>query len=89
MGHMFVTASKTVRAGPLHLTSFILSPLNETVVSAIMTIYDATAATSNREVIFARTGTASKSVSENFGTGISMGNMYVVIAGGVATIVWN
>jgi len=90
MGHMFITASKSVRGGSLHLTSFILTPLNDTTISAHMTLYNATAATDGKQIIFVRCNTANiSSVSWNGNDGVRLDNLYVTISGGVTTIAWN
>ncbi len=88
MGYSYVTASGSVVAGECKLTSVIVVPTDP--LSGAMTIYNATAATANTEVMQIHCGTAAgttKTWSDPYG--IVLDNMFVTITGCRSTVVWD
>lgn len=98
MGHVFVTGSKsltlsqtTSRTSRICITSIIVTPLSEVAISAHFTLYDATAATANTEIVDIRCGTAPRTIVWSDPTGLDVrGNiLYAACASAFATIVWS
>ena len=98
MGHVYVTASKALvltdsnsRTAGINLTSIIVTPLSEAAICAHVTLYGATAATANTEILDIRCGTAPRTITWCDPTGINVkGNvLYISCASAYATLVWN
>ena len=95
MGHMYITASKSVvpygsarATRPISITSVVASPLSEAAVSAKVTLYDATAATANTEILSFICGTAPRTITWSDFNGIEVKNLYVAVGSAFATVVW-
>lgn len=88
MGGMVITASKAVRSGSLKLTSVVCTP-SAAGDSAHCTLYNATAATANTEVMWFRCGSGAQTVTWNDPNGYRLDNLYVAVNCAFATVVWN
>jgi hypothetical protein len=89
MGHSYVTASKSIRLGTTKITSVNVTPLNGAVCGHC-TLYNATAATANAEVLYFHTGTANpRSVSWHDVNGLEVDNLWCAVNCAYATIIWD
>lgn len=92
MGSNYVTASKSLIAATgqeIKLTSVICTPIAAS-DSAFVTLYNATAATANTEVLSLRCGSGSRSICWSDPSGINVrDNLYVTVNSAYATIVWD
>ena len=88
MGHSYVTASASILTQPGMLTSVLMSP-DAAATAATLILYDATAATANTEIMRFECGTSAQTVSWSDHKGIEFDNLYVAVANGDATIVWD
>ena len=89
MGHKYVTAAGSVYVGTGILKSVVASPQGNGCVSAHVTLYNATAATATKEIMFMYCGSAPKTVSWNCYTGIEFGNLWCVPNCAIVTVVWD
>ena len=87
MGQKYVTASASIQPGPLMITSVIVTP-NAGQLSATCTIYNATAATANTEIMKFVCGTAPQTITWGDSRGVEVQNMYVALTCATATVVW-
>ncbi|GAJ04571.1 unnamed protein product [marine sediment metagenome] len=90
MGYSYVTAAKSIAAGEIKkITSVICTPLSNAAVSAQLTLYNATAATANTEIMHLRCGSAAQSVIWSDSIGIGVTNLWAAVGSAYATIVWD
>jgi len=88
MGYKYVTASASIQPGRIMVTSVVATP-NAQQASGTCTLYNATAATANTEVLKLNCGTAGQSVSWSDPKGIMLSNLYVAVTCATATVVWD
>jgi hypothetical protein len=98
MGHAYITASKALvladsnsRTAKINLTSLIVTPLSEAAICAHVTLWNATAATSDTEILDIRCGTAPRTIvwSDSNGIEVEGSVLFITCASAYATLVWS
>ena len=89
MGYDYVTASASIYVGNGVLKSVVVTPLATGAACAQVTLYNATAATANTEMLWMHCGTAAQSIPWTCETGIEFDNLYVAVNCAYATVVWD